>query len=149
MDKTFHQRRQGTSQPIKRLMSIRYLTIEEIIAIHQRILEEIGGRQGIRDLGLLFASCEKPKMIVGGMEVYDEIFIKTGVLLEALANYHPFVDGNKRTAFLSAKIFLRMNGYILSVATDDGKTFLLEVATKQYAFQKISQWIKTHTHLDS
>jgi len=125
-------------------MIVRHLTAEEIAAIHQRLLEETGGANGIRDFGLLFSLAEKPKTSFGGSELYSGIFMKAAVLLEALVNYHVFADGNKRTAFITAAVFLRVNGYYLRVKEIQGLQFMLAVANKRKKLTDIAHWLKTH-----
>lgn len=124
---------------------IRYLAVEEIVAIHRRILEETGGRAGILDAGLLFAAVEKPKTTIGGHEVYPDIFIKAAILLEALVNYHAFSDGNKRTAYVSVKVFLTLNHFYLSTTTNAGFNFVLSVANGKQTQSIIATWLKMHS----
>ncbi|MDD5726479.1 MAG: type II toxin-antitoxin system death-on-curing family toxin [Patescibacteria group bacterium] len=126
-------------------MTVRYLTAEEMAAIQQMLLEETGGAKGIRDFGLLFSLAEKPKTSFGGSELYPGIFMKAAVLLEALVNYHVFADGNKRTAFISAAIFLRVNGYYLRVKESQGLNFMLAVANKRKKLPDIAHWLKTYS----
>lgn len=125
-------------------MKVQYLTVEEIVAIHRMILEGMGGRKGLREHGLLFAACEKPKTIIAGREVYEGLLRKATVLLEALINYHPFIDGNKRTAFLVAKNFLKLNGCYLSVKKNDGMNFIIAIANKKISLRDTENWIASH-----
>ncbi|HBL39934.1 TPA: type II toxin-antitoxin system death-on-curing family toxin [Candidatus Uhrbacteria bacterium] len=124
---------------------IRYLSAEEVVAIHRRVLEETGGHEGIHDAGLLFSASEKPKASFGGKEMYPDLFTKASVLLEALANYHTFSDGNKRTAYLAAKTFLAINGFRLKMGAKEGLVFMLSVANKQASREKITLWLKKHS----
>ena len=71
-----------------------YLTPEEILIIHARIIDEIGGLHGVRDIGLLVSLCERPRSAFAGKEFYLGIHRRAAVLMEALAQYHVFVDGN-------------------------------------------------------
>jgi len=123
-------------------MKITYLTPEEIIAIHKRILEETGGKERLRDPGLLFAACEKPKTTITKIELYPSIESKAATLLEALTNYHPFFDGNKRTALLATKIFLAINGKNLKTPPRQTKQFMINIASKKRSKKQIINWIK-------
>ncbi len=123
----------------------RYLSTEEVIAFHRRVLEETGGREGIHDAGLLFSACEKPKASFGGREMYPDLFIKASVLLEALVNYHTFSDGNKRTAYLATKAFLFLNDLHFQTKTKEGLVFMLSVANKEISLKQIAVWIKKHS----
>ena len=124
---------------------IRYLSAEEVVAIHRRVLEETGGHEGIHDAGLLFSASEKPKASFGGKEMYPDLFTKASVLLEALANYHTFSDGNKRTAYLATKAFLAMNGFHLRVKKKEALVFILSIAKKKSRLVQIATWLKKHS----
>lgn len=121
---------------------MRYLTGEDILAIHERLLEETGGSAGIRDIGLLYSIVEKPKTSFGGQEMYPGIHLKAAACLEALTNYHVFVDGNKRTAFMSAAVFLAINGRQLEVEQESGLRFMLAVANKKKTVHQIASWLE-------
>jgi len=121
---------------------VRYLRVEELLAIHQRVIEETGGLEGIRDLGLLCSISIKPQMMIGGLEIYQTIFSKTASILEALIQYHVFSDGNKRMAFLATSVFLAMNGYRLRVDEKTAFTFIINIAKKKHSLEKITAWLK-------
>jgi death-on-curing protein len=123
---------------------VRYLTAEELLAIHQRILLAIGGLEGIRDVGLLYSIAERPKMAMMGREFYQDIFSKAAAYFEGLATYHVFADGNKRTAIAATAVFLRANGYHLKIEEDQGFDFVLAVATKKKTMEEIAGWLKKH-----
>src|SRR2546421_11104475 len=94
---------------------MRYLTAEEILAIHDRLIEQIGGSLGVREENLLRSIAERPKASFGGVEQFPTVFLKAAAYLEAVATYHVFVDGNKRTAAMVAEVFLRANGFEIAV----------------------------------
>ena len=83
-----------------------YLSIAEVVAIHQELIERYGGRAGIRDGGALEAAMFRPQT-----GYYADIVAEAAALFESLAMNHPFVDGNKRIAFAATDVFLRLNGY--------------------------------------
>ncbi len=78
---------------------MKYLSAEQVLFIHSRLIDETGGSHGIRDTGLLQAAVERPKATFGGKDLYPDIFYKAAALLESLIKNHPFIDGNKRTAW--------------------------------------------------
>jgi death-on-curing protein len=84
-----------------------YLTAEEVIAI-ARI--GIGSTPHLRDAGLLDSACHRPSATVFGEDAYPTLVLKAAALLHSLTANHPFIDGNKRTAWLSTVVFLRDNG---------------------------------------
>jgi death-on-curing protein len=92
-----------------------YITVDQVIKIHDRQIEQHGGLQGIRDLGLLTSAMEMPKSSFGGVEMYPTIFDKAAAYVFYIAKNHPFFDGNKRTAAFTALLFLRINGLNLTL----------------------------------
>lgn len=89
---------------------VAYLTLDEALAIHQRLVERFGGAAGIRDLGLLESALYRPRT-----GYYRDLAEMATALLESLLRNHPFLDGNKRMAFFAADVFLRLNGWRLEV----------------------------------
>ena len=104
---------------------MRYLTPEQVLFIHARLLAETGGEHGIRDLGLLSSAVSRPQAVFDGNELYPDIHAKAAALLESLINNHPFVDGNKRTGIAAAAMFLKINDYSLTASNQEVETFLL------------------------
>lgn len=88
---------------------IEYLTIEQVIVIHQMMIKKFGGLPGIRDKNLLLSALELPKTTYEGIDLYPTIFDKAAVYLYHLTRNHPFNDGNKRTAFFVVRLFLKTN----------------------------------------
>ena len=75
---------------------MRFLTLKELIELHQRLIERSGGSPGIRDLGLLESALAQPLMTFGGEDLYPTVVEKASALGFSLIKKHPFVDGNKR-----------------------------------------------------
>lgn len=122
---------------------MRYLSAEEILALHDRLIEQIGGSFGVRDEHLLKSLAERPKVSFGGAEQFPTIFLKAATYLEAVANYHVFVDGNKRTALLVAEVFLKANGLEIPIfSIEDSENFILAVAQKQKNLEEIAAWLE-------
>lgn len=88
----------------------RFLSKEEILFVHRVEVERSGGTPAIRDMGELESSVGAPKVTFGGVEMMN-IFEMAATYVHSIAYHHPFLDGNKRTALLSALIFLYYNGY--------------------------------------
>jgi len=83
-----------------------YLTVVDVLAMHSSLIQRYGGASGIRDLGALEAALFRPQS-----GYYADIIAEAAALLESLAINHPFIDGNKRIAFASVDVFLRINGH--------------------------------------
>lgn len=128
---------------------MKYLTAEEILVLHSRIIEETGGLHGVRDSGLLSSAVERPKGRFGGRELYLGVFEKATVYTEAIAQHHVFVDGNKRTALAVAARFLFINDYEFSATQKDLEKFALDVAQKKLASGAIAGWLKKHSRKSS
>lgn len=89
----------------------RHLSVEDALAI-ARIA--VGGDPSVRDVGLLDSACHRPSSTVFGEDAYPTLVLKASALLHSLTANHPFVDGNKRTAWLSTVVLLRDNGAIVT-----------------------------------
>ena len=99
-----------------------YLTLAEVIDIHNNQIDLYGGRSGARDLGLLQSAIAQPEASFGGEWLHEDIFAMASAYAFHICKNHPFVDGNKRTALASALVFLEMNG----ISLVDPKQKLLE-----------------------
>ena len=86
-----------------------FLSIQQVLAIHRRVVEEFGGDPGIRDAGLLESAVAMPAAQVAGEFLHEDLFAMAAAYLFHLCKNHPFLDGNKRTALSSALVFLVLN----------------------------------------
>jgi death-on-curing protein len=118
--------------------SVQFLTHDELLEIHARLIERFGGETGIRDPGLLDSALFRPQT-----GYYDDLVEMSAALFESLIMNHPFVDGNKRIAFFSTDVFLRLNGYKLQVAASDAHEFLIGLLeTGECDYQNLLPWIR-------
>ena len=122
-----------------------YLTATQILFIHARLLATTGGEHGVRDLGLLESAVARPQATFDGADLYPDLWQKTAALMESLAQNHPFVDGNKRTAITAAGLFLRQNGRHLRTTNETLEQFTLSVVNKWVPLDDIAVWFQTHT----
>lgn len=90
-----------------------FLTLNEILYIHQEQIRRLGGSEGVRDMGLLQSALAMPEAGFGGQFLHEDIFQMAAAYFFHLALNHPFVDGNKRVAAMAADVFLELNGYRL------------------------------------
>ena len=98
---------------------VKHLSLDEVLTIHSRLLEHFGGAEGIVDLGLLDSALHRPRT-----GYYSDIAEMAAALFESLIMNHPFVDGNKRVAFFATDVFLRLNGWKLSVKSRKAHAFI-------------------------
>lgn len=87
-----------------------FLTVEHVLALHQRQLQRFGGGDGIRELGLLESAVAQPCASVAGAFLHTNLFEMAAAYLFHICSNHPFVDGNKRVGLLAALTFLHLNG---------------------------------------
>ena len=92
---------------------VEFLTVEVVLALHQRQLERFGGGAGLRDRGLLESAVAQPQASFGGTYAHEGLFAMAAAYLFHIVSNHPFVDGNKRTGLLTAQVFLAVNGVTL------------------------------------
>ena len=115
-----------------------YLTLQETLDLHEQLILRFGGPAGVRDMGLLESALIRPQT-----GYYETLSMQAAALLQSLCQNHCFVDGNKRVAFAATAIFLRMNGYRLSVKAGEGQTFLIDqVIQKKVAIENIATWLE-------
>lgn len=120
--------------------TIQFLTLDEVLAIHDRLIEVFGGAEGVRDLGLLESALYRPQT-----GYYEDIIQMSAALFESLLMNHPFVDGNKRAAFFVTDTFLRMNGFSIRVDSKTAYEFIINLF-ESHAVQMdtLAAWIKEH-----
>jgi len=122
-----------------------YLTAEQVLFIHARLISETGGAHGVRDLGLLQSAVARPHATFDGQDLYPDLFSKAAALMESLVGNHAFVDGNKRTAITSAGLFLRINGYRLTADNQQLEVFVLQCAQRLISLEQMALWLESHS----
>lgn len=125
-------------------MKTKHLTLDDIIAIHENMIELYGGSHGIRDIGLLQSAISRPQASFGGDDLYPSIFDKAAALFHSLLFNHAFVDGNKRTSMTTVARFLYINGYELIATNKDFVSFPLQVEHAHWDLEKITEWLQEH-----
>jgi death-on-curing protein len=123
-----------------------YLTAEQVLFIHYRLVSETGGEHGVRDLGSLESAVARPRATFDRQELYPDIFEKAAALMESLIKNHPFVDGNKRTGITCAVLFLQQNGISFSARNADLVKFTLRATSSSAGRSEITKWLKKHSH---
>lgn len=126
-------------------MKIIYLSLDEVLAIHDSMIEEYGGSFGIRDIGLIESAIARPQSSFGGEDLYQTLFDKAAALFHSLMFNHAFVDGNKRTTMTVSARFLYINGYKLEVDNQEFVAFPLRVENNHLSLEEISYWLEQNT----
>ena len=127
------------------MKKITYLTLEQVLLIHEEEIDKYGGSHGIRDFALLESAILRPQTTFGGVDLYPTVFNKAASLIHSLLLNHPFVDGNKRNAIASALIFLELNGYTFTTSNKNLVSTALSIENKKWSLEKISSWLKKHS----
>ena len=113
-------------------------TLEEVIAIHDAQIDEFGGGAGLRDAGALESAIMRPQL-----GYYDGLLDEAAALLESLTMNHPFVDGNKRTAFATTEVFLSLNGHFIDCDDREAYEFFMRLfETNSFRFAQLREWLE-------
>ena len=119
---------------------IRYIDIEDIASLIAHL-----GIGPIRDVGLIESSLHRPRAVVFGMETYPDLLEKAAALLHSLARNHALFDGNKRIAWASMALFLRLNGLRVRANTLENLEFMLACARGDLELEQITDWLREHS----
>ena len=123
-------------------MTTQYISVEQVIGLHQLMLEEFGGASGTRDRGGLESAVARPAMTFGGEDLYADLAAKTAALMHSLVLNHPFVDGNKRTGAAAAEFFLERNGATLDADDEEMEQLTLSVAAGRVTVEALAIWFR-------
>ena len=124
-------------------MKWRWLKEEVLMAVHDGQLAEHGGAESVRDAGLLSSALARPKNLAEYAQ--PSVFDLAAAYAAGIARNHPFVDGNKRTAFLAAYIFLALNGWELDAPEANAAAAVLELAAGKIDESQFSAWLKENS----
>ena len=116
---------------------------EVIVAVHDMQLAEHGGLPGTRDAGLLDSALGRPQHLAAYGE--PDIAALAAAYGWGIARNHPFIDGNKRTAFVAAELFLRLNGQALRADDASCVLTMLAVAAGDMPEEEFAAWLRAHS----
>lgn len=124
-------------------MNWRWVDRRLLVTLHDESLAEHGGVSGLRDEGLLESALARPLNLVAyGQPDFADLAAAYGI---GLAKNHPFVDGNKRAAFLSVGVFLKLNGHRLIASQADALITMVGVASGEIDEIRFAAWVRTHS----
>ena len=121
------------------------ITVDEVLLLHDLSIKFFGGKNGIRDLDSLKSAVGRAFQTFDQIDVYSSVFEKAAALLESIIKNHPFVDGNKRTGFLSAMIYLKRNNIKLETTETEVYEFVMKVASSEILFDEIVLWLQNNS----
>lgn len=120
------------------------IEISEVEKIHDILIERFGGAKGIRDKGILESAIGRPFQTFDGKDLYPDPVDKAAAIFESIVSNHPFVDGNKRTAYVLMRLILKRNQLDIEVDQDVKYDFVIKAAKGELTFDKITTWIRTN-----
>ncbi|WP_317618870.1 type II toxin-antitoxin system death-on-curing family toxin [Laspinema olomoucense] len=118
------------------------IQLSQVLDIHNRQINKFGGTSGIRDEGLLDSALAQPQATFGGQLLHPTLPEQAAAYLYHLAKNHPFVDGNKRTAFAVMDTFLRINRYRLDLSPDATYQMVLDVVGDKMSKEALSRRLR-------
>lgn len=119
------------------MAEISFLAQQEVLLLHEIVIYSYGGHAGVRDLGLLDSALSQAHAQFSGNFLHPDIASMAAAYFFHLLKNHPFLDGNKRTAALSAIVFLSRNGCVMSFTNDELVGLALEVATSDLSKEEV------------
>jgi death-on-curing protein len=118
----------------------RWLPKHLILDVHDRQLAEHGGARGVRDEGLLESALARPQNLFAYGE--GDVAALAAAYAFGIARNHPFIDGNKRTAFVACELFLMANGHDLVAADEDCLAMMLDLAASEIDEAEFAAWLR-------
>lgn len=118
------------------------IDLSEVLEIHELLISEFGGSYGIRDLNLLNSALNRPFLGSGNIEFYPALKEKAAALIESIVKNHPFIDGNKRTAYVLMRLFLIQEGFDMNASQDEKYEFVMKIADGTLGYEGITKWIE-------
>ena len=123
---------------------IQFLSVDQILAIHERGIAEHGGSLELRDRGLLESAAAMPAAQFGGQFLHDGLAAMAAAYLFHLCKNHPFLDGNKRVAVATAEVFVQLNGHELAATNSQLEALTLGVADSSISKDEATAFFKKH-----
>jgi death-on-curing protein len=121
---------------------MRYLSLHEIIELHDALIAQSGGSTGIRDLPALESALAQPRATFDGTDLHPTLTGKAAALGYSLTLNHPFVDGNKRVGHAAMEVFLFLNGLELLGTIDEHEHLMLALADGQLTREGLTIWLE-------
>ncbi|MFN3828404.1 MAG: type II toxin-antitoxin system death-on-curing family toxin [Micavibrio sp.] len=120
-----------------------YLTLVDVLAIHKDQIERYGGSESLRDRGLLEAALFRPQT-----GYYGDLIEEAAALWESMGQNHPFIDGNKRTAFAVTYTFLAINVVYITAGAAETYVFISGLyEAKNFTFEELAKWLRAHMNV--
>jgi death-on-curing protein len=121
------------------------ITLRDVESIHEVLIDKFGGLKGIRDRGILESAINRPFQTFDQHELYPLPVDKAAAIFESIILNHPFVDGNKRTAYVLMRLILQENNLAIYADQTEKYEFVIRAAKGEIRFNKIREWLTNHT----
>lgn len=118
--------------------------LDHVLLLHKKLIEQTGGADGVRDLGLIESALQRAYAAFGGVEAHPGVIGKAAAVGCGLTQNHGFIDGNKRIGMASMLLILRRNGIALSYTQDELVQLGLSVAQGKMDVPQVREWIENH-----
>lgn len=118
------------------------ISIKETEIIHNILIDKFGGSKGVRDLGLLESALARPFATFNDEDLYPPPIEKASAILESIVINHPFVDGNKRTAYTLMRLILLENGLDIIASQQLKYDLVISASMGEFRFEDIRNWIQ-------
>ena len=120
------------------------ISIKEVEIIHNILIDKFGGSKGIRDVGLLESALARPFATFDGKDLYPNAIDKASAILESMVFNHPFIDGNKRIAYVLMRLILLENEVDILATQEEKYKFVIAASKGKYRFEEIKNWIQSN-----
>ncbi len=117
------------------------IDIQDVIRIHEILIDNFGGSKGIRDRGLLESAISRPFQTFDKVDLYSNPVDKASALIESVLINHPFVDGNKRIGYVLMRLLLMESGFDIIATEEEKYDFVIKIAEGKYHHPEIIAWI--------
>lgn len=126
-------------------MVVHFIPNDVVLIIHADLLQRYGGEPGLRDPKLLDSALAQPKMTFSGKYTHKTLFDKAAGYGFHVCKNHPFVDGNKRVAFVLMNIFLQKNGWEIVSPEEEAYRMMMDLASGKLTKAQLSSWLKEYS----
>ena len=126
--------------------NIEFIPKDIILFFHEQLVKIYGGSSGIRDENLLDSALEQPKATYQGEYLHDSLLKMAAAYGYHLCNNHPFIDGNKRIAFVAMDTFLQKNNLEITASEKETYKMMIQVASGKLSKEELTLWLENNTN---
>lgn len=120
------------------------IELKDVLNIHDILIDSFGGSKGLRDQGALESALHRPLATFDNQELYPSPIEKATAIFESILINHPFIDGNKRTAYVLLRLTLMEGGFDIIATPDDKYSMVIAASKGEMRYEEIKKWIQNH-----